>query len=373
MADLPAVGGSNNTWGQELNDFMSIAHESAGANGGKLKTSALNGISFTGTINLNSATAANLPANTNVGTVLAAELSYLSGVTSGIQGQLSGKSSTTHTHAVSAGAIDVTATAAELNILDGVIATTAEINYSSGVTSGIQGQLSGKASTTHTHAVSAGATDVTATAAELNILDGVTATTAEINYSSGVTSGIQGQLSSKIAISGTVTQANLTTLTAGSGSIADSLHGHSISITNADTVDSYHASDLLARGNHTGTQNGSTISGGTLGSTVVPLARMGTAVASGSQTVNADTAYGITISGSSGAAHEFYHYSAYLSSSPTSDIITYGARVTETETVNASVHFTLTRRADVGTIIDIINGYGASKTIEYKVYKLTES
>jgi len=320
MADLPAVGGSNNTWGQELNDFMSIAHESAGANGGKLKTSALNGISFTGTINLNSATAANLPANTNVGTVLAAELSYLSGVTSGIQGQLSGKSSTTHTHAVSAGA-----------------------------------------------------TDVTATAAELNILDGVTATTAEINYSSGVTSGIQGQLSSKIAISGTVTQANLTTLTAGSGSIADSLHGHSISITNADTVDSYHASDLLARGNHTGTQNGSTISGGTLGSTVVPLARMGTAVASGSQTVNADTAYGITISGSSGAAHEFYHYSAYLSSSPTSDIITYGARVTETETVNASVHFTLTRRADVGTIIDIINGYGASKTIEYKVYKLTES
>ena len=320
MADLPAVGGSNNTWGQELNDFMSIAHESAGANGGKLKTSALNGISFTGTINLNSATAANLPANTNVGTVLAAELSYLSGVTSGIQGQLSGKSSTTHTHAVSAGAIDVTATAAELNILDGVIATT-----------------------------------------------------AEINYSSGVTSGIQGQLSSKIAISGTVTQANLTTLTAGSGSIADSLHGHSISITNADTVDSYHASDLLARGNHTGTQNGSTISGGTLGSTVVPLARMGTAVASGSQTVNADTAYGITISGSSGAAHEFYHYSAYLSSSPTSDIITYGARVTETETVNASVHFTLTRRADVGTIIDIINGYGASKTIEYKVYKLTES
>jgi len=37
-------------------------------------------------------------------------------------------------------------------------------------------------------------TDVTATAAELNILDGVTATTNEINYVDGVTSNIQTQL-----------------------------------------------------------------------------------------------------------------------------------------------------------------------------------
>ena len=37
-------------------------------------------------------------------------------------------------------------------------------------------------------------TDVTATAAELNILDGVTATTAELNYTDGVTSNIQTQL-----------------------------------------------------------------------------------------------------------------------------------------------------------------------------------
>ena len=41
----------------------------------------------------------------------------------------------------------VTATTAELNVLDGVTATTAELNYVDGVTSGIQTQLDGKAST----------------------------------------------------------------------------------------------------------------------------------------------------------------------------------------------------------------------------------
>ena len=50
----------------------------------------------------------------------------------------------------------ISATAAELNIMDGVTSTTAELNILDGVTS---------------------------TTAELNILDGVTATTAELNYS----------------------------------------------------------------------------------------------------------------------------------------------------------------------------------------------
>lgn len=40
-------------------------------------------------------------------------------------------------------------------------------------------------------------TDVTATAAELNILDGVTANTAELNYVDGVTSNVQTQLDTK--------------------------------------------------------------------------------------------------------------------------------------------------------------------------------
>ena len=68
------------------------------------------------------------------------------------------------------GGVAVTATAAELNILDGVTASTAEINVLDGVT---------------------------ASAAELNILDGATLTVTELNYVDGVTSAIQTQLDAK--------------------------------------------------------------------------------------------------------------------------------------------------------------------------------
>lgn len=68
------------------------------------------------------------------------------------------------------GGTAITATAAELNILDGVTATAAELNILDGVT---------------------------ATAAELNILDGVTATAIELNFVDGVTSAIQTQMNTK--------------------------------------------------------------------------------------------------------------------------------------------------------------------------------
>lgn len=48
----------------------------------------------------------------------------------------------------------ITATAAELNKLDGVTATKDEINYLDGVTSSIQTQLNGKAASTHKHSAS---------------------------------------------------------------------------------------------------------------------------------------------------------------------------------------------------------------------------
>lgn len=48
----------------------------------------------------------------------------------------------------------ITATAAELNKLDGVTATATEINYIDGVTSNIQTQLNGKAPTSHNHSAS---------------------------------------------------------------------------------------------------------------------------------------------------------------------------------------------------------------------------
>ena len=52
-------------------------------------------------------------------------------------------------HGVTLAQLGVTATAAELNLLDGVTATTAELNYVDGVTSNIQTQLNGKAASSH--------------------------------------------------------------------------------------------------------------------------------------------------------------------------------------------------------------------------------
>ena len=74
----------------------------------------------------------------------------------------------------------VTATTAEINKLDGLTATTTELNYTDGVTSNIQTQLDAKSG-------SLSDLGVTATAAELNKLDGATVTTAEINILDGVT------------------------------------------------------------------------------------------------------------------------------------------------------------------------------------------
>lgn len=56
----------------------------------------------------------------------------------------------THTHTLS-DVTDVTASAAEVNVLDGITASTAELNFTDGVTSNIQTQLDGKSATTHNH------------------------------------------------------------------------------------------------------------------------------------------------------------------------------------------------------------------------------
>ena len=53
--------------------------------------------------------------------------------------------------------LGVTATATELNRLDGITATTAELNYVDGVTSAIQTQFNSKSPTNHTHSNMAGA------------------------------------------------------------------------------------------------------------------------------------------------------------------------------------------------------------------------
>jgi len=121
-------------------------------------------------------------------TATVAELNYVDGVTSNIQTQLDAKGTVS-----TLADLSVTATATELNILDGATLTTAELNYVDGVTSAIQTQLDAKGTVSSLSDLS-----ITATASELNTLDGITATVTELNYVDGVTSNIQTQLDQKV-------------------------------------------------------------------------------------------------------------------------------------------------------------------------------
>ena len=104
------------------------------------------------------------------------------------------------------GSFGITATAAELNKLDGCTATVTELNYLDGVTSNIQTQLNGKAASSHTHAASQ-ITGLTASRALVSDSSGHPAvsaiTSTELSYLDGVTSKIQTQLNGKAASSHT--------------------------------------------------------------------------------------------------------------------------------------------------------------------------
>lgn len=81
---------------------------------------------------------------------------------------------------------NVTATAAEINKLDGFTGTFEDLNYAkdlkaTGVTTTEFNRLDG----------------LTASSSELNKLDGATVTTAELNYLDNVTSNVQTQLNAK--------------------------------------------------------------------------------------------------------------------------------------------------------------------------------
>ena len=133
-------------------------------------------------------------------TASAAELNILDGVTSTTAelNILDGVTSTTAELNILDG---VTSTASELNILDGATLTTAELNILDGVTS-----------TTAELNILDG---VTSTAAELNILAGATLTTTELNYVDGVTSAIQTQLDAKSPTAGSSSITTLGTIATG--------------------------------------------------------------------------------------------------------------------------------------------------------------
>ena len=91
-----------------------------------------------------------------------------------------------------------TATATELNLMDGCTATTAELNKLDGCTATAT-ELNLMDGCTATTAELNKLDGCTATFTELNLMDGCTASTAELNYVDGVTSNIQTQLNAKQA------------------------------------------------------------------------------------------------------------------------------------------------------------------------------
>lgn len=118
-------------------------------------------------------------------------------------------SGTVNATTLSIGGTAITSTAAELNILDGVTSTAAELNLVDGSVAGTivnsKAVVYGAAGEVNATTLQIAGTSITATAAELNTLDGITATVTELNYTDGVTSNIQTQLDAKQGLDATLT------------------------------------------------------------------------------------------------------------------------------------------------------------------------
>jgi hypothetical protein len=213
--ELPANGEQSGTWGETVNDNMSIidrltngvgsislsgtTHTLTTNNGslseGQYKVLLLGGSpSGTNTITVSPNTGQHIYIVTNSSGQTATftqgsggNVSVLNGTTKILSTNGAGGAAAVVdiTAAIDLGSLiiggtTVTSSAAELNILDGVTATAAELNILDGVT-----------------ATAAELNFDGVTAAELNILAGATLSTAELNYVTGVTSAIQTQIDTK--------------------------------------------------------------------------------------------------------------------------------------------------------------------------------
>ena len=109
-------------------------------------------------------------------------------------------------HSVSLTQLGVTATASELNVLDGITATVTELNYVDGVKSNIQAQLDAKQPTITGGATTIASSNLTASRALIANSSGKVAVSAvtdtELSYLDGVSSNVQAQLDAKIPLAG---------------------------------------------------------------------------------------------------------------------------------------------------------------------------
>ena len=148
----------------------------------------------------------------------------------------------------------VTATASELNILDGVTSTTSELNILDGVTStatelnlvdGSDGGtivnskavIYGTSGEVNATTLQIGGTSITSTAAELNILDGVTATASELNIMDGVTA-----TTDEINLIDGGTARGTTAVADGDGLLVND--GGTMRMTKVETVATYFAGEI---------------------------------------------------------------------------------------------------------------------------------
>ena len=109
---------------------------------------------------------------------------------------------------------DITATAAEINILDNMTSTTAELNLLTGVTgatvSNDKAVIYGSSGEVNATKLQVGGVDITATPTQINKLAGVTSTANELNLVSGASAGNINN--SKAVIYGTNGEVNAKTL-----------------------------------------------------------------------------------------------------------------------------------------------------------------
>jgi hypothetical protein len=234
--ELPANGEQSGTWGETVNDNMSIVdrltngvgsislsgttHTLTTSNGslseGQYKVLLLGGSpSGTNTITVTPNTGQHIYIVTNSSGQTATftqgsggNVSVLNGTTKILSTNGAGGAAavvditaTIDLGSLIIGGTTVTSSAAELNILDGVTATTAELNLVDGSSAGTivndKAVIYSAAGQVNATSLAVGGTEITSTPVELNILDGATLSTAELNYVTGVTSAIQTQIDTK--------------------------------------------------------------------------------------------------------------------------------------------------------------------------------